>query len=61
MTPELPRAPMSEPWLIALHVAAMSPPAVAISATTDSRVSAMLVPVSPSGTGYTLRRLMASR
>ncbi len=51
ITPELPRAPMSDPWLMALHVAAMSGPAATSSATTDSRVSAMLVPVSPSGTG----------
>ncbi len=63
MTPELPRAPMSEPWATALQVAAMSgrrrrrrrpprPPSPA--------VRAMLVPVSPSGTGYTFSRLMAS-
>jgi hypothetical protein len=51
MTPELPRAPMSEPWLMAVHVDAMSGPAPSSSPTTDSRVRAMLVPVSPSGTG----------
>ena len=39
----------------------MSGAASSISATTDERVSAMLVPVSPSGTGYTLRRLIDSR
>ena len=60
ITPEFPRAPISEPWLNALHVATMSSPAVPTSATTDSSVSAMFVPVSPSGTGYTLSRLMAS-
>ena len=32
MTPELPRAPMSEPWLIALHTAAMSSSAPSSSA-----------------------------
>ena len=52
---------MSEPWLSALHVAAMSRRRRrSSSATTDSSVSAMFVPVSPSGTGYTLSRLIAS-
>ncbi len=78
ITPELPRAPMSEPWATAWHTSAMagpppldegataaeerlseerSPWATSVpgtdcsSATTDSTVSAMLVPVSPSGTG----------
>ena len=70
MTPELPRAPMSDPWAMALHTVPISSPAApsgtgaeserleppspsssASSATTDSRVRAMLVPVSPSGTG----------
>ena len=71
MTPEFPRAPMSDPWATALHTAAMvgapsparpraplaapagsrSPSTSASSATTDSTVRAMLVPVSPSGTG----------
>ena len=50
ITPELPRAPMSEPWLIALHTAAISA-GPSSSATTDSIVRAMFVPVSPSGTG----------
>jgi len=59
ITPELPRAPMSEPWLMALHTAAMSS-TPSSSATTDSIVKAMLVPVSPSGTGYTLSRLSTS-
>ena len=58
MTPELPRAPISEPWLIALHVSSMASPAPSSSATTASRVRAMFVPVSPSGTGYTFRRLI---
>ena len=52
MTPELPRAPMSEPWLTAAHTAAISAPfGSGSSATTDSKVNAMFVPVSPSGTG----------
>ena len=43
---------MSEPWLMALQVASRSSSgAVSISATTASRVRAMFVPVSPSGTG----------
>ncbi len=51
ITPEFPRAPISDPWLTALHVEAMSSPAPSSSDSTDSTVSAMLVPVSPSGTG----------
>ena len=58
MTPLLPRAPISDPWLMASHVAASSSGADSISATTASSVRAMFVPVSPSGTGYTLSRLM---
>ena len=46
---------------IALHTAARSVAAEASSSFTDCRVSAMLVPVSPSGTGYTFRRLMPTR
>ena len=53
ITPEFPRAPISEPWPMALHTAARPAPASTPSSslTTASRVSAMLVPVSPSGTG----------
>ena len=51
ITPLLPRAPISEPWLMASHVGSSSPGAASISATTASSVRAMLVPVSPSGTG----------
>ena len=52
MTPELPRAPISEPWAMARQVAARSGASrPSSSAATDSMVSAMLVPVSPSGTG----------
>ena len=62
MTPELPRAPMSEPWVIALATAAMSESAgsAATSRTTVPSVSDMFVPVSPSGTGKTLSLLMSS-
>ena len=52
---------MSEPWLMALQVAPMSGGAWVSSSTTDSRVRAMFVPVSPSGTGYTLSRLILAR
>ena len=61
MTPELPRAPISDPWLMAWQTVVMSASetlatpifaaAWSISASTDSSVSAMFVPVSPSGTG----------
>ena len=50
MTPELPRAPISEPRLMAWQTSSIDS-AVRSSALTDSSVSAMLVPVSPSGTG----------
>ena len=61
MTPELPRAPMSDPWLIAVQTSARLSPAASTSSHTDPSVSDMLVPVSPSGTGYTLSRLIGSR
>ena len=51
ITPELPRAPISEPWLTALQVGAIAGSASSSSVITDSSVRAMLVPVSPSGTG----------
>ena len=52
MTPELPRAPMSEPWAIARQAPSRSGDSSASSSVaTDSSVRAMLVPVSPSGTG----------
>ncbi len=61
ITPELPRAPMSEPWPMALQTRGRPEPAgtPSSSVTTASSVRAMLVPVSPSGTGYTFRRLMS--
>ena len=52
---------MSEPWAMALHTDAISGSAPSSSSTTERRVSDMLVPVSPSGTGYTLRLFTASR
>src|ERR1019366_10426928 len=81
ITPELPRAPMSEPWATALQTVTLcsalpgspsidgegsevsspsKPSRAASAATTDSRVRAMFVPVSPSGTGYTFKALSAS-
>ena len=50
ITPELPRAPMSDPCAIAWQTSGMAS-AEPSSCTTDSRVSVMFVPVSPSGTG----------
>ena len=62
MTPELPRAPMSAPVVMALRISAPSAPMGrrARFPTTLSMVNDMLVPVSPSGTGNTLRRLISS-
>ena len=62
MTPELPRAPMSAPLVMALRISAPEAPmgSLARFATTDSSVSDMFVPVSPSGTGKTFRRLTSS-
>ena len=53
MTPELPRAPIKEPWAMALQTSDISASSARgpSSAATDSMVSVMLVPVSPSGTG----------
>ncbi len=53
MTPELPRAPISEPCAMAEQTASIDAlaPRGSSSATTDSMVRVMLVPVSPSGTG----------
>ncbi len=61
ITPLLPRAPISEPWAMAAHTPSRLSVAPASSSTTEPMVSAMLVPVSPSGTGYTLRSLMIPR
>ena len=53
ITPELPRAPIRDPCPMALHTSGRPAPASTPSSslTTASRVRAMLVPVSPSGTG----------
>ena len=53
MTPEFPRAPMRDPCPMALQTPARPAPATTPSSslTTASRVRAMFVPVSPSGTG----------
>ena len=62
MTPEFPRAPMRAPVVMARRTSAT--PAFAGSfamlSTTDFSVSDMFVPVSPSGTGNTFRRLISS-
>ena len=60
ITPLFPRAPINDPWAMASQVPPMSADAPSSSFTTASKVRAMLVPVSPSGTGYTFRRLMPS-
>ncbi len=59
MTPELPRAPINEPCERARHTSGMTA-ASPSSSQTDCSVSAKLVPVSPSGTGYTLSSLSSS-
>ena len=53
ITPELPRAPINDPWAMALQTSdiSASSPSGPSSAATDSMVSVILVPVSPSGTG----------
>src|SRR4029079_7754506 len=60
MTPLLPRAPIKLPWLMALHVGSSSGSPSSSSRPTASSVRAMLVPVSPSVTGYTFSRLIPS-
>jgi len=50
ITPELPRAPISEPRPIAWQTSSIDSLVVS-SLLTDSSVNAMFVPVSPSGTG----------
>jgi hypothetical protein len=53
MTPEFPLAPMRDPWVTAWHTSAIEAAGSrdSSSVTTESTVSIMLVPVSPSGTG----------
>ena len=62
ITPELPRAPMREPWVIALAMSSMVASAgrASTSRTTVPSVRDMFVPVSPSGTGKTLSLLISS-
>ena len=62
MTPELPRAPISEPLVTAAATSGMLSASLCRSSSTTARmVSARFVPVSPSGTGYTFRSLMTPR
>ena len=61
MTPLLPRAPMSAPWEMARQISARPAPARRSSSLTAASVKAMLVPVSPSGTGYTFSRSIVTR
>ena len=62
ITPELPRAPIREPLVTAAATSAMLSASLCWSSSSTARtVSARLVPVSPSGTGYTLRSLMTPR
>ena len=61
MTPLLPLAPMRAPRAMAEATSAAEPVLTpAASSTTASMVRCMLVPVSPSGTGNTLRAFTAS-
>ena len=61
MTPELPRAPWSAPRLMApAIVQAGSPATVSAPSSATCIVAAMFDPVSPSGTGNTLRALISS-
>src|SRR5438105_5947499 len=62
MTPELPRAPIKAPWEALRTMTERSGSSSSrMSSTADWRVSSMLVPVSPSGTGKTLRASTSSR
>ena len=61
ITPELPRAPRSDPVEMLLQTAVMSSRSVfSTSAAADMIVIVMLVPVSPSGTGNTFNSLITS-
>ena len=62
MTPELPRAPMRAPVVMALRMSARAAPAgrAARLSQTILMVSDMFVPVSPSGTGNTFKRFTSS-
>ncbi len=62
MTPELPRAPISAPKLIAAATRSASAFGSTLSASSSAArtVASMLDPVSPSGTGNTFRALISS-
>src|SRR5215207_9784924 len=61
MTPELPRAPMRAPKLMAAAMRSAGWPATASASSSAAlTVATMFVPVSPSGTGNTLRPLISS-
>src|SRR5215471_9630748 len=61
MTPELPRAPIRLPWAATRAILPTSPAWDSrMSSTADCSVRSMFVPVSPSGTGKTFRRLISS-
>ncbi len=61
ITPELPRAPISAPKLIAAAIRSAGWPAAAsASSSATLTVAAMFEPVSPSGTGNTFRALTSS-
>ena len=61
MTPEFPRAPIRLPCDASLAILLTSAAFDSLmSSTADWSVSSMFVPVSPSGTGKTLRRLTSS-
>src|ERR1700716_991631 len=62
MTPEFPRAPIRAPWLARLAIDERSASSTSrMSSIADCKVSSMLVPVSPSGTGKTLSASTSSR
>ena len=62
MTPEFPRAPISEPCVMACAMSDIEALSGrdSISCTTVANVSDMFVPVSPSGTGNTLSLFISS-
>ena len=61
ITPELPRAPMSAPKLIAAAIRSAGWPAAPSASSRATRtVATMFEPVSPSGTGKTFRALISS-
>src|ERR1700732_1085081 len=62
ITPEFPRAPMSAPCAARVAIRERSASSTSrMSSTADCKVRSMLVPVSPAGTGKTLRASTSSR